>query len=146
VTTVACDGKRMASDGYISAGDVLVETNYRKVHKLEDGRILGFAGNGYNWEPVIDYFKSTAKNKKWPTISGNSSILLLEPNGRCLLYDNEGRSFERTVPVAIGSGWQFALGAMDNGASVEEAVLIASKRDLATGGTIFIEELSDAKN
>jgi ATP-dependent HslUV protease subunit HslV len=132
----------MASDGYISAGDVLVESNYRKVHKLNDGRIVGFAGNGYNWEPVIDYFNSAEKKKKWPHITGSSSILLLELDGRCVLYDSDGRAFERSIPVAIGSGWQFALGAMDVGASVEDAIKVASKRDLATGGTIFIEELS----
>lgn len=144
MTTIVCDGKRMASDGYISAGDVLVETNYRKVHKLQDGRLIGFAGNGYNWQPVLDYFNSDAKKKKWPHITGGCSIIVLEKDGRVLMYDSEGRIFERSVPAAVGSGWQFALGALDVGATVEQAIEAAAKRDLATGGTIFVEELDIA--
>jgi len=40
------------------------------------------------------------------------------------------------VPYAIGSGMDFAIGAMDMGASAKEAVQVASKRDIYTGGKI----------
>lgn len=39
-------------------------------------------------------------------------------------------------PDAIGSGAQYALAAMDMGATAEEAVAAAAKRDVYTGGTI----------
>lgn len=39
-------------------------------------------------------------------------------------------------PFAIGSGRDFALAAMDMGASAKEAVEAAAKRDVYTGGTI----------
>ena len=39
-------------------------------------------------------------------------------------------------PDAIGSGSPFALTAMDMGASAEEAVTMAAKRDSCTGGKI----------
>lgn len=39
-------------------------------------------------------------------------------------------------PDAIGSGSPYALAAMDMGASAEEAVRAAMKRDIYTGGTI----------
>jgi hypothetical protein len=38
--------------------------------------------------------------------------------------------------IALGSGREFALGAMDAGASAIEAVRISSKRDIYTGGRI----------
>jgi ATP-dependent HslUV protease subunit HslV len=133
----------MASDGYISSGDTLIETEYKKVHKLKDGSIMGFAGNGYNWQPVMDYFNSDSKKKKWPHITGSSSIIHLQTDGSILVYDNEGRCFQRTAPAAIGSGWQFALGAMDAGFTPQEAVAVAIGRDLASGGAIFVEELDE---
>lgn len=39
-------------------------------------------------------------------------------------------------PDAIGSGSAYALAAMDMGASAEEAVRAAMKRDIYTGGTV----------
>lgn len=39
-------------------------------------------------------------------------------------------------PFAIGSGRDFALAAMDMGATAKEAVEMAAKRDVYTGGTI----------
>lgn len=39
-------------------------------------------------------------------------------------------------PDAIGSGTQYAITAMDMGASAEDAVRAAMKRDIYTGGTI----------
>lgn len=39
-------------------------------------------------------------------------------------------------PDAIGSGAQYAIAAMDMGASAEDAVRAAMKRDIYTGGTI----------
>lgn len=52
-------------------------------------------------------------------------------------------------PDAIGSGTPYALAAMDMGASAEEAVRAAMKRDIYTGGkirTVIINEgMADAK-
>ena len=52
-------------------------------------------------------------------------------------------------PDAIGSGSAYAIAAMDMGASAEDAVRAAMKRDIYTGGTIrsaFINEgMADAK-
>lgn len=141
MTTIASDGKCMVSDGYITAGDTVVETNRRKVFKLKSGDLIGFAGNGYNWESVIEYFNR--KDCDWPKIVGTQQILFLcKKSGKLFLYDQDGRSFERTGNVSIGSGWHFAIGAMDAGKSPEEAVQIACNRDVHSGGSIFVETLS----
>lgn len=144
MTTIACDGKTMVSDGMITTGDVTVETTRQKVHRLKDGRLVGFAGNAYNWKPVLDYFNhKNPKKAQWPKIVGSNSILVLERDGRCVIYDADGRTFERTPPLAVGSGWMFAIGAMDAGMSPLGAVHIASKRDIATGGKTFTLNLND---
>ncbi|MND77228.1 hypothetical protein D3C76_574240 [compost metagenome] len=45
-------------------------------------------------------------------------------------------------PDAIGSGSAYALAAMDMGASAEEAVHAAMKRDIYTGGSVRLFSLS----
>lgn len=39
-------------------------------------------------------------------------------------------------PDAIGSGYAYAIAAMDMGASAEDAVRAAMKRDIYTGGAV----------
>lgn len=48
-------------------------------------------------------------------------------------------------PDAIGSGAPYALAAMDMGASAEEAVRAAMKRDIYTGGLIRAVSISPSK-
>jgi ATP-dependent protease HslVU (ClpYQ) peptidase subunit len=62
--------------------------------------------------------------------------LVLMTDGSCRSYDHKGRSIPEELPTAIGSGRDFALAAMDLGASPAEAVEAAAKRDTITGGKI----------
>lgn len=45
--------------------------------------------------------------------------------------------------MAIGSGMYYALTAMDCGCSAEEAVKMAAKRDVNTGGEIRIFKIQE---
>jgi ATP-dependent protease HslVU (ClpYQ) peptidase subunit len=133
----------MGSDGQISSGDTIIETSCVKVFKLEDGSIVGFAGNTYNWGEVLKYLKSKNKNKKWPMIDGHFDALRLYTNGRIVMYDKDGRTFERTAPVCLGSGWKFALAALDAELPLNKAIEIACKRDAFSSGQITILSLED---
>lgn len=42
----------------------------------------------------------------------------------------------RDKPLAIGSGWQFALAAMDFGKTAKQAIEYAATRDNGTGGGV----------
>lgn len=48
------------------------------------------------------------------------------------------QELDPTNPDAIGSGSAYALAAMDMGASAEDAVLAAMKRDIYTGGKVRV--------
>jgi 20S proteasome alpha/beta subunit len=61
---------------------------------------------------------------------------VLTTGGTVLSYDNKGRCLTEELPTATGSGREFALAAMDLGASPEEAVKIACERDMMSGGNI----------
>ncbi|QOI04594.1 Ntn hydrolase family protein [Pseudomonas savastanoi] len=62
--------------------------------------------------------------------------------GRLMMVGHDDKTgiwkqdLDSSNPDAIGSGAAYALAAMDMGASAEEAVKAAMKRDVYTGGTV----------
>jgi len=135
MTTIACDGESMAGDGRISEGDMVSRDDYQKVHKLKDGRIVGFTGNAYNWSQYLDWL---VDGGELPKVEDQFGCIVLMPDGTILTYDEHGRSFVEQAPYAAGSGGRFALAAMDLGCSPEEAVQLAIKRDVWSGGEITV--------
>lgn len=132
MTTIICDGRFMIGDGYITSNGTMLSDNCIKVHELKDGRIIGFGGNTYNWKEVLDYYDGS--RSEWPYCSDDFTALLMDTNGRVYSIDEKGRSWERPVPAAVGSGRSFALGALDAGADIESAMKAACKRDIYSGG------------
>ncbi|WP_122503127.1 proteasome subunit beta [Pseudomonas viridiflava] len=63
-------------------------------------------------------------------------------NGKLMMVGHDDKTgvwrqpLDPANPDAIGSGSAYALAAMDMGASAEEAVRAAMKRDIYTGGTV----------
>lgn len=131
----------MGCDGQISAGNTIVETSCIKVFRLKDGALVGFAGNVYNWQPILDYFNSDKPKKKWPSIEGVCDTLVLEPDGQLFMYDTLGRSFRCNAPRALGSGWQYALAALKCGADVRAAIEVACELDAHSSGTITVVDV-----
>lgn len=137
MTTVACDGRTMASDGLVTEGDHICRTDYRKVFELADGRVAGFAGNCYNWDSFAGWLDNGGD---LPKVDDSFSCLVLSPNGELHSYDEHGRRFLEVPPAAIGSGARFALSAMDFGKNADEAVGYACSRDIYSGGSITVAQ------
>ena len=135
VTTIATDGQTMAGDGLITAGNVVFGSNCVKVRQLADGRLVGMSGTAYYFEPFCAWLES---DDIVPEMEECFEALVLMPDGTCRSYDHKGRWITEELPSATGSGREFALAAMDLGASPEEAVKIAAGRDTSTGGTITV--------
>ena len=62
--------------------------------------------------------------------------LMVELDGRAFIMGGDMTVFPINDFFAVGSGSEFALGAMEFGASAREAVAIAAKYDIFTGGVI----------
>jgi len=135
MTTIATDGISMAGDGRISEGDMISREDYEKVRRLKDGRIVGFTGNAYNWDAYAAWLEDGGDV---PKVEDQFGCIVLTPEGQVLTYDEHGRSFLESAPYAGGSGGRFALAAMDLGCSPEEAVQLAIKRDLFSGGKVTV--------
>lgn len=71
------------------------------------------------------------------------SCVVINRDGSAVLVDDEMQPQPiRDEYFAIGSGGAYAIGAMDAGASAEEAVRVACKRDLHTSEPIDVERIT----
>lgn len=101
------------------------------------GHVLAFAG----LYALFGVIKAQVESGELQPIStgsddGDATVLLI---GRRIAYRMESQNMtpvEVKSPYAIGSGECFAMGAMLAGAEAEDAVRIASRLDIYTGGKV----------
>lgn len=136
MTIVAFDGKTLAADSLVTQAGARIG-NMRKIVRAPDGSLAGAAGG---IGPAAAFLAWAAggfpKRRPWQACEVDEfEGIVIRPDGRVEAFD------ELLMPAliearvhAIGSGWKFALGAMDAGASARRAVLIAMRRDPDCGG------------
>jgi ATP-dependent protease HslVU (ClpYQ) peptidase subunit len=134
MTTIACDGQLMAGDGLVTREGMIVGQGVAKVWRARDGAILGGAGT-YGFDKALTAWWEAGAEGAFPH-GKEINALILKPDGSCLFVGDCGYPTEQELPTAIGSGCEYALGAMDAGATAEQAVAIAAKRNPTTGGKI----------
>lgn len=136
MTTIAVRGGVIAADGQVTGGAAIITLKDRKIFRLPNGNIVGVSGPSEECDALIENLR---KNKSYKC--RKLEAVMLDTRGRLYVY--EGRKFKREnyEYYAIGSGWKFAIGAMDAGASAKKAVDIAKKRDIYSGGRTFVVSL-----
>ena len=136
-------------DGVLAADTLVVDETSAiyhapKIYRLDDGSLIGAAGNGreiltflncylQNIEPPKDY--------EYTTFAG----ILVKPSGDvyyCETHDLIDQVMDEYL--AIGSGRNIAYGALEMGASAEEAVRMACKYSIYCGLPITTLRLRDA--
>lgn len=134
MTTIACKGRLMSGDGLATREGMIVSTDRVKVWKAKDGALLGMAGTSGFERELLAWWEAGAEGAFEHGKEANA--LILKPDGSCLFIGDCGWPTEQSLPTAIGSGCEYALGAMDAGADAESAVSIAAQRNPTTGGVI----------
>jgi len=135
MTTIACDGKSMAGDGLAARETLITVLDAIKVTRLDDGRIVGTAGE----KPDTRKFRAWLQEGGTKPKLKDLAALVLHPDGRLVYHtDSDIEGTPTGLPNAIGSGCEIAIGAMLAGLSPEKAVEIAATRDVYTGGTITV--------
>lgn len=137
MTTIAYKNGIIAYDSRFTCNDVIVDDNANKMIEA-DGRIFFMCGSVPDYVYLISSYLNDKLTKR-----------VLEPV-KALVLDS-GKLYSAAVsprdgfwkceepfgvPIAIGSGYQFALAFMDTGMTAEEAVHATCKRDIYTGGLI----------
>lgn len=132
MTTVAWDGTTLAADCQSTDGRGVMRIS----HKIYEGDLAVFAGCG-----AIDELQQIARylvgGGERPAFTADEMFGFLFERATGQIFAIQGRALER-LPLAetqhaCGSGSSFALGAMAAGATAEQAVVIASRFDCATG-------------
>jgi 20S proteasome alpha/beta subunit len=129
MTTIAYRDGILAGDTRVTTEDLVSPEKIRKVFKLRNGCLFAHSGDAEEGELLK---RSIIKGGPMPKIKDSDAICVM-PNGDILF--TEGLTWTKIVApfVALGSGKQFAYGAMQYGASAADAVRVACKLDKHSG-------------
>lgn len=129
MTTIAIRGHGIAADRHVSGSH---KSAHGKLHRLSDGSVVGMAGATQKCSAALAWLREGGTK---PTLGDEFAALRLHADGRIEKYEGD------LVPMviqrefyAIGSGADYAMGAMARGASAEQAVLVAGMFDEYTAG------------
>lgn len=133
MTTICTDGKTVAADRLISDNN-LTHGQICKVTRLTNGAVMAYTGSPYQLPAFVEWLNGD-QSSKFESDSVSEAIVLM-PDGTIRMYDEHGRWYEADAPQAAGSGAAVAYGALAAGASPAEAIEIASRYDIKTGGGV----------
>jgi len=161
MTTIVVDRRRriMVSDNQNTLGGI--PTPCRKIFRIDEGpnkgTLVGTTGAPGPCFIFMNWYKHHSEHDFTEVMDDNAILgigyddgedfwcVLLTPDNKIMIVD---RFFcPEEIPVqyyAVGSGGNIALGAMDAGATAEEAVKIACRRDTYTSAMyrpLQVEEL-----
>lgn len=139
MTTIAYRNGIIAYDSLVTSQGSVIYRDYDK-SRLVDGIRFFIAGSLSDYEDLIsDWFAPKRR------FIAASALVVDESKNVFECGYGEGKLWrERLIKdkfVAIGSGWQFALMAMDLGLSAEDAVKKASERCIYTGGEVKVYQV-----
>ena len=144
MTTIAYHhaGGVIAVDGMVTAGDLITSRDFQKWRVVGE-EVWFICGAVADYGRLIAYHAGELSGKPDYPVSCSALIAV---NGLC--YEagvtSDGEPWRSVAPysVAVGSGRDFALSAMDHGKNAIEAVKYAATRDTGTGGKISAFDVS----
>jgi len=122
----------MAADSQVTAGQEITAFT-QKVHRLDDGRIIGCCGPSISCAKFREFMINGGDK---PDLSDEFRALILHPSGVVSYIEKDFVELPYRAPAGIGSGSEFAIGAMLAGASPRKAVELAIDRDTHSGGEV----------
>lgn len=155
MTTCCYDGFSISSDSLLS-GAYLEQGPYQKIVETEYGFFM-FCGSAFDYDPMReayiedieqtvisiggDAIEPPPASFSALEISAGSQLVFVPHGGGdyCLsIVDDKGtmRKLWLSPPMAMGSGGDFAMGAMMVGASAKEAVEASILLDSGSGGDV----------
>jgi ATP-dependent protease HslVU (ClpYQ) peptidase subunit len=133
MTTIAFDGKTLATDSQMTAGNTAFSSTV-KIFKIKGGRYLAFAGRSDMQRELIAWLEGGER----PEIGEDVEIdaIVVDAKGNAVQFGASLRIMPVVVPWAGGSGAAFALTALTLGQDAVAAVEVACKLDIYSGGPV----------
>jgi len=141
MTTIVYRDGILAADSRVSYGSAIIPGTIRKVQRLSNGALYGFSGSVEVGE-IMRRRVSKASDEMAPLedevdLKGESfEALIIQPDGGVLCFENRTWMEFKCPYIAMGSGRDFAYGALAMGASAKQAIKAAAALDPGTGGRI----------
>lgn len=156
MTVICYRSEIMASDGRVTEDSSIFSNKHKKIFRLKSGGLLGTAGDADDRDVVTLLDKCKGKlptHKQLLSLEMEMSAILAQPDGKVYVLEagkeeKEERwvaaIFEINEPfIAVGSGSAWAMGAMDRGATAEQAVKTAIKYNNTCGGAVQVFKLKE---
>lgn len=143
MTTIAANHEGMAADTLVVVGDTVFTRQGKKLVRVH-GHIIGFAGFAAGAEECIKRMREAKEIHPLAFLTvyeHNSQFTMLVKSPEGVLYRYDGNGSPVVCPegiAAIGTGGDFALGALAAGASLRKAMRIALDMDTKSGGRISV--------
>lgn len=146
MTTIVICGDEIAADSQGTGGCEGVDLGYTKLYRIGNSW-FGFTGSSIE----VSIFKEALEGEceGIPEDLNLHAIELPDKGKPTSWYVSKGRLLECTLSGkgfhATGSGLQYALGALEMGATAKQAVEIAKKRCPYTGGKVVVKKRGQLK-
>lgn len=141
MTTIAWDGKSVAADSMAMSGNYVMPKRAVKICRIGETVYAG-TGSASLFNPMIKWHHGGADPKDLPVAKNETLTLIVFERDRCFTFrSDEPYPDESFAPDAWGGGYQYAIGAMKNGADARRAVEVAIECVSCTGGEITVESL-----
>ena len=138
MTTIAWDGKTLAVDSMVTSGSTIISIDQEKLF-IDIGRYkaVAISGSIVCMEALIEWI-CNGENGDPPKVDDYDSLMCVDEDGRMLTFwhDSSKKPQYNSGITAGGNGHEIALGAMEAGATAVEAVEIACKLNIYTGGKV----------
>lgn len=134
MTTIAYDGKTLATDSCITSGGMKFGT-LNKIIKLKTGNYLTGAGSIDILYAVADWLNGTGEI---PVLGPEDSFcgILVAPSGEAQEISTNLRLVPACIPWTGGSGEHIAMAVLKCGHDAVKAIEIACQLDIMTSGPI----------
>ena len=158
MTTIIATKDSILCDGKVTVGARVDQLNFCKVRNIGN-YLIGGAGRASSITKFFDWFATKVHAEDLQSMSDilvidipqderdeEFTALIVTPDGRILIH--EGNDVTRVLECAgdyysIGSGSDYALAALDAGATPEAAMEVAKYRDCYSGGETFKVEFEE---
>ena len=145
MTTIATDGRTIASDSLMSFGHERSLHPSKKIH-VGKGAIYATCGLGGLLEVLAKWHEDGAKPDAVPKTGGDEewAMLVITRAGMSYIHSKALFAVPVAPPFSIGGGGEFATGAMEAGATPERAVEIACRRSNKSGLPVQVVDIAEA--
>lgn len=139
MTTIVATRKAIAGDKQLTRGvsKSFVDTKIMEVRGNQAWKyfnapvaLVGFSGSPAEWADYKYYIKADSRKPRFRDLS----VLVLTKNGIAIGDNGSSLVWLEDEVAAIGTGKEYAIGAVLGGASLETAIEVASNKDIYTGG------------